>query len=231
MLFEDEKKEALHDGHRARLRARFLKSNGEGMPDYEMLELLLFASSPRRDVKPTAKKLLEKFGSLNGIFKAENGQLLAVSGMNEQAVTAIKTCLELSSRLLREEMKQGVLLNNWQHLLDYCRLNMGNLKKEQFRIIFVNQKNRVIADEVQQEGSINHTPVYVREVVKRALELGASSIILAHNHPSGDTTPSPEDIEITKQIAKACEAVGIRLHDHLIIGDGDHYSMKSNHII
>ncbi|PIR32161.1 MAG: hypothetical protein COV36_04905 [Alphaproteobacteria bacterium CG11_big_fil_rev_8_21_14_0_20_44_7] len=224
-----EEKPHFH-GHRKRLRERFLQ-NPKSLPDYEMLELLLFPSSPRRDVKPLAKKLLSKFGSFAKVISADYDELAKIEGMNDSAIASLKSIKEGVSRFLLHEAKQMPVLNSWIKLLDYCRTEMGHLKKEQFRILFLNSKNMLIEDEVQQEGTINHTMAYPREILKRALEISASSIILLHNHPSGDASPSKADIELTGQIVSAAKPLGVKVHDHLIITEGEHFSFKSNGLI
>lgn len=218
-------------GHRQRLRERFLKGGAEALADYELLEMILFAAHPRGDVKPVAKRLLATFGSFAKVVQASAVELQKIDGVGEAVVTALKVAEATAGRLLKEEAQKGHVLSSWTALLDYCRLKMAQEKVEQFRILFLNQKNELIADEVQQVGTVNHTPVYPREVIKRALELSAPSIILAHNHPSGDPTPSKADIDITKQIVEAGRALGIAIHDHLIIGKFGHYSFKSNGLL
>ncbi len=224
-------KEVPHyTGHRKRLRERFLKQP-KALADYELLEVILFASSPRFDVKPLAKELIAKFGSLAKVLTADKAALSKIDGVNEAAIAAIKTVQEASSRLLLTEAKEKPVLNSWLKLLDYCRAEMGHLKNEQFRIVFLNSKNMLIGDEVQQEGTINHTLAYPREIVKRALELAASSIILVHNHPSGDPSPSRADIDLTQAIIAAAKPLELKVHDHLIISETEHYSFKSNGLI
>lgn len=218
-------------GHRARLRERFLKGGAEALADYELLEMMLFAAHPRGDVKPLAKKLLAHFGSFAKVIHAPQQDLQKLEGVGEAAITALKVAEAAAIRLLREEAKKGTIISTWTALLDYCMLAMAQQKVEQFRILFLNNKNELIADEVQQTGTVNHTPVYPREVMKRALELGAVSVILAHNHPSGDPTPSRADIDITNQIVEAGRGLGIAVHDHLIIGKFGHYSFKSQGLL
>lgn len=220
-----------HTGHRKRLRERFLVSKKGGLPDYEILEILLFSSHPRGDVKPLAKELIAKFGSLAKAINADTSELNKIKGINEQALAQFRAVQEASERLIKEEVIAKPILQSWKALLDYCRASMGHLTKEQFRILFLNKKNMVIADDLQEAGTVDQTPVYPREVVKRAVQLDASAVILVHNHPSGDTTPSKADVVITKQIETALKAVGISLHDHLIISSADHYSFKTNRII
>lgn len=228
-VIKEEEKPHYH-GHRKRLRERFLKTP-KSLADYELLEVILFAASPRSDVKPLAKKLITKFGSFAKVLTAEASALLKVDGVNEAALAAIKTVQEATSRLLLSEAKEKPVLNSWIKLLDYCRAEMGHLKIEQFRILFLNSKNMLIESEVQQEGTINHTLAYPREIVKRALELGASSIILCHNHPSGDPSPSRADIDLTQSIIAAAKPLELKVHDHLIISEAEHFSFKSNGLI
>ncbi len=220
-----------YHGHRQRLREKFLERGAVALADYELLEIILFAAKPRGDVKPLAKTLLKRFGSLSKVIRAEQKDLRNVEGMGDAAIAALKAAEAATSHLLKEEVEQGPVIQSWTALLDYCRLQMGSLKREQFRVLFLNQKNRLIADEVQQEGTIDHTPVYPREVLRRALELQASAIILVHNHPSGDPTPSKADIEMTKAIQTGCRTMSIRLHDHVIIAGARHYSFKSHALI
>jgi len=229
-LFEEVEMKPHYHGHRKRLRERFLKEP-KGLADYEILEVILFAASSRSDVKPLAKELIAEFGSLAKVLTADIAVLGKVEGMNENAVAAIKTVREAASRLLYTAAKEKSVLNSWLKLLDYCRAEMGHLKIEQFRILFLNSKNMLIADEVQGEGTINHTLAYPREIVKRALELSASSIILVHNHPSGDPSPSRADIDLTQQIIAAAKSLELKVHDHLIISETEHYSFKSNGLI
>ncbi|RMF67724.1 MAG: JAB domain-containing protein [Alphaproteobacteria bacterium] len=218
---------ALRKGHRRRLRHRFLASRGTGLADYELIELLLFGAIPRRDVKPLAKRLIQTFGSFEEVLTAEPGRLAAVKGMGEAAVVALKAVEAAARRLAQARVINRPAISNWQALLDYCRIAMGHAPKEQFRVLFLDRRNVLIADEVQQEGTVDHTPVYPREVIKRALELHASAIILVHNHPSGDPTPSQADIEMTKEIAEAARRLGIRLHDHIVVSRSGHMSFKS----
>lgn len=218
-------------GHRDRLRERFIKGGAEALPDYELLELLLFSAIPRRDVKPLAKTLIEKFGTFSGVINAEPAALAKIDGMGEIAVIAVKTVRAAALRLMRHELTQKPVLSNWQALLDYCYANLAHNKAEQFQIIYLNIKNMIIADEVQQQGTIDHTPVYPREVVKRALELGAAALIMIHNHPSGDAAPSKADIDMTRKVKEAGEKLGVTLHDHVIIAKGGPYSFKSKGLL
>lgn len=226
-----EVKTADHLGHRARLRERFLKNGAAALADYELLEMLLYAASPRQDTKPLAKRLLKHFGSLSSLLGATVADLLKVEGMGEAAVCAIRISHATHERALKEDAAQGTVIQSWTSLLDYCRVSLGQKKVEEFRVLFLNHKHGLLADEAQQHGTVNHAPVYPREVVKRALELGASAVILVHNHPSGDPTPSKDDITITKQVVEAARSLGISVHDHLIIAGKSHYSFKSNGLI
>lgn len=220
-----------YTGHRKRLRERFLAHGAEAVPDYELLEMMLFPAKPMGDVKPLAKALLSKFGSFGKVLHADHAELLKVEGANEAAVAAIKVTKAAAERLLKEEVVQRDVIKSWTQLLDYCRLHIGHQTNEEFHVLFLNHKLELIADERQQKGTINHTPVYPREVVKRALEIGASSLILVHNHPSGDVTPSAPDIDVTKQIIQAAKPLGIEVHDHVIISAKKHFSFKSKGLI
>ena len=214
-------------GHRKRLQERFMKGGPEALPDYELLELLLFSALPRRDVKPLAKALLARFGSFAEVISADAPALAEVEGVGQATVVALKTVRAAALRLLRDEVMDRPVLSSWQQLIDYCRAAMAYEAAENFRILYLNRKNVLIADEVQQRGTVDHTPIYPREVVKRALELGASALIMVHNHPSGDDTPSADDIEMTREVREAGEKLGITLHDHVIVAKGGHNSFKS----
>ncbi|MEE8295318.1 MAG: DNA repair protein RadC [Sphingomonadales bacterium] len=214
-------------GHRQRLKNRFLKSGAEAMQDYELLEILLFLAVPRRDVKPLAKDLINKFGSFAETISAEPARLREVKGVGENAIIAFRLVREGAIKLSRDKILDQPVIGSWQALLDYCKMALSYQKKEQFRILYLNRKNILIADELQQEGTIDHTPVYPREVIKRALELGASALILVHNHPSGDPTPSRDDIDMTKEIIEAGKKLDVLVHDHIIIGKGNHASFKT----
>jgi len=218
-------------GHRKRLRERFLKGGGEALQDYELLELILFNALPRIDTKPIAKRLIEKFKTYAGVLRADESELREIPGVKESAVTALRLVRVAAERLAREEVLRKPVIGSWDKLIGYLRTAMGHEKTEQFRILFLDTKNQLIADEAQQRGTVNHTPVYPREVVKRALELGASAIIMVHNHPSGDPTPSRADIDMTKEVRDAGKKLGIALHDHVIIARGGHTSFKSMGLI
>jgi DNA repair protein RadC len=220
-----------YHGHRARLRARFLESAGSGIPDYEILELILFGVFRNGDTKPLAKALVAEFGSLAAVLAAPAERLSKVPGCGEAVIAALKVTREAGLRMLQAEAKARPALSNWQALLDYCRAVLQHEQIEQFRILFLDRKNHVIADEQQQRGTVDHTPVYPREVVKRALELNAAALILVHNHPSGDPTPSRADIEMTRQVASAAATMGIAVHDHLIIGRKGHVSFREKGLL
>jgi DNA repair protein RadC len=220
--------EAPHyHGHRKRLRARFRQAGAQGLAEYELLELVLFRALPRRDVKPIAKKLLEKFGSFAEVISAPPARLAEISGLGEEAITDLKIVQAAANEFLRSGLRQKPVLSSWSAVLDYCRTAMVYADKEELRVLFLDKRNQLIADERQQIGTVDHTPVYPREVVKRALELSASALILVHNHPSGDPSPSRADIEMTKQTQEAARALGISLHDHIIVGRQGHASFKA----
>jgi DNA repair protein RadC len=216
-----------YHGHRERLRARLLEAGPESLPDYELLEFLLFAAKPRGDTKPLAKELLKRFGGLSAVLGASRGALVKVKGMGDASAAQLLAVRQAGLRLLREEIAEKPVIASWQKLLDYCTAAGGFAEIEEFRLLFLDRKNALIADERQQRGTVDHVPVYPREVVKRALDLGASSIIMVHNHPSGDPTPSKGDIAMTREVAKAAAAVGVTVHDHVILGRGKHASFKS----
>jgi DNA repair protein RadC len=221
----------LHAGHRDRLRKRFISAGPDAFADYELLELALFAAIPRQDTKPVAKRLVTRFGSFAEVLNAAPERLKEVDGVGDAAVTQIKLMRAAALRLMREGVMHKPVLATWNAVLDYCRAGMGYDTQEQFRILFLDKKNRLIADEVQQRGTVDHTPVYVREVVKRALEHASSAIILVHNHPSGDPTPSRADIDMTALIVAAAKPLGITIHDHIIVGRQGHASFKALKLI
>ncbi len=204
-----------------------MKGGPEALPDYELLELVLFSAQPRRDVKPLAKALLKRFGSFAEVISADARALAEVEGVGQAAAVVLKTVRVAALRMLRDEVMERPVLSSWQQLIDYCRAAMAYETAENFRILYLNRKNVLIADEVQQKGTVDHTPVYPREVVKRALELGASALIMVHNHPSGDATPSADDIEMTREVREAADKLGITLHDHFIVVRSGHNSFKS----
>ena len=204
-------------GHRQRLRERLFQAGAEALQDYELLEMLLFTAIPRRDVKPIAKDLLAEFKDLWSLLNAKPERLMAF-GLSETAAASLLVTGALVLRAHKKSIMEQPVLNSWQRIVDYCRAAMAHETEEQFRLLFLDRKNHLLHEEVQQRGTIDHTPVYPREVVKRALEIGAGAIVLAHNHPSGDVTPSKSDIEMTRAIMDACRPLGIAIHDHLIIG-------------
>lgn len=210
-----------------RLRERFLKGGADAMPDYELLELTLFAALPRRDTKPLAKALLARFGSFAEVIAAPRARLMEVKGVAEAVANHLKIVEAAAHRLAKTQVIGRPALSSWAALLDYCTTTMARAQNEEFRILFLDRKNVLIADEVQNRGTVDHTPVYPREIVKRALELSASALILVHNHPSGDPTPSKADILMTREIVAAAKALGLAVHDHLVIGRGGHASFKS----
>jgi DNA repair protein RadC len=197
------------------------------MPDYELLELTLFAALPRRDTKPLAKALLARFGSFAEVIAAPRARLLEVKGVGENVASHLKIVEAAAHRLAKTKVIGRPALSSWTALLDYCTAAMARIPNEEFRVLFLDRKNVLVADEVQNRGTVDHTPVYPREIIKRALELGASSIILVHNHPSGDPTPSKADIAMTREVASAAKALGVAVHDHLVIGRSGHASFKS----
>ncbi|MGJ8609987.1 MAG: RadC family protein [Octadecabacter sp.] len=217
--------------HRKRLRHRFLSGGAAAMPDYEILELTLFRAIPRQDVKPLARLLIETFGDLNGVLSAPIKRLEKVTGVGPAVALELKIMETVTHRMARAKVMQRHVISSWDSVLDYCHTVMAHRDTEQFRVLFLDRKNVLIADEAQGNGTVDHVPVYPREVVKRALELNASALILVHNHPSGDPTPSPEDISMTQQIHDAASALGITLHDHLIIGRSRELSFKSEGLI
>jgi len=199
--------------------------------DYELLELVLFRAIPQRDVKPLAKQLIAKFGSFAETISAPPARLREVKGVSENVVTELKIVQAAAVRLARGEAKKRAVLSSWSSVLDYCRTAMAFAEKEQFRLLFLDKRNQLIADELQQTGTVDHTPVYPREVVKRALELSATALILVHNHPSGDPTPSQADIQMTRAIVDVAKPLGIAVHDHIIVGKEGHASLKGLKLI
>jgi DNA repair protein RadC len=217
--------------HRKRLRDRFMESNGQGVAEYELLELILFRAIPRQDVKPLARRLLDRFGDLARVVSAPAARLVQEHGVGEAVVLELKLLEAVAQRMARSKVIQRPVLSSWSALLDYCHTVMAHAEQEHFRILFLDRKNVLIADEEQAKGTVDHVPVYPREVVKRALELGSSALILVHNHPSGDPTPSTADIDMTRQIGQACSVLGITLHDHLIIGKNREVSLRAERLI
>lgn len=213
--------------HRRRLRERFLAGGAAAIPDYEMLELILFRAIPRQDVKPLVHLLLEVFGDFNRVLSAPVARLAQVKGVGDAVITELKIVEAAAQRLARSRVLQRHVISSWDAVLDYCHTTMAHRDTEQFRVLYLDRKNVLVADEAQAQGTVDHVPVYPREVVKRALELNASALILVHNHPSGDPTPSETDISMTRQIRTAAEALGLTLHDHLVIGRSSELSFRS----
>ena len=229
---EDPPAETPHyHGHRERLRERFHSAGPDALSDYELLEMALFAAIPRRDTKPLAKELLKKFGSFAEVVHAPVPRLREVDGIKDASINQLKLIAAAASRIAKGELKERRQLSSWNDVIDYCRTSMAFSDKEQFRLLFLDKKNQLIADEVQQTGTVDHTPVYPREVIKRALELSATALILVHNHPSGDPTPSQDDIQMTKAIIDIATPLGIAVHDHVIVGRGRHASLKGMRLI
>lgn len=214
--------------HRKRLRQRFMDGGADAMPDYEMLELVLFRAIPRRDVKPLARALMDTFRDFNGVISAQPERLAEIKGIGDAVILELKIIEAAAHRLARSRILGRHVVSSWDALVDYCHTSMAHRDTEQFRVLYLDRKNAVIADEEQAQGTVDHVPVYPREVVKRALELNASALILVHNHPSGDPTPSDADITMTRQIERAAQALDLELHDHLIIGKSCELSFRAN---
>ncbi len=218
-------------GHRDRLRARFRDTGGDALPDYELLELVLFRSIPRRDVKPLAKELVKRFGTFAEVIAAPRPRLLEVKGVGDSTIDDFKIVEAAARRLAKGAVTRRPLLSSWSAVIDYCRTAMAFSDREQLRILFLDKRNALIADEVQQTGTVDHTPVYPREVVKRALELSSTAIILVHNHPSGDPSPSQADIRLTREIGDIARPLGVEVHDHIIVGREGHASLRGLQLI
>jgi DNA repair protein RadC len=224
---KDQPSEKPHyHGHRERLRERFRRAGPDALSDYELLEMVLFTAQPRGDMKPAAKDLLKKFGSFAEVMHAPEALLREVDGIGDASAIQLKLIAAAASRIAKGQLQQRTLLSSWNDVLDYCRTSMAFADKEQFRILFLDKRNQLISDEVQQVGTVDHTPVYPREVIKRALELSATAVILVHNHPSGDPTPSSADVQMTKAIVDIARPLGISVHDHIIVGKNGHASLK-----
>jgi DNA repair protein RadC len=229
---QDQSAETPHYlGHRERLRERFHGAGPDALSDYELLEMVLFAAQPRRDMKPLAKSLLKTFGSFAEVIHAPEARLREVKGVGDVTVNGLKLIAAAASRIAKGELKRRTMLSSWNDVIDYCRTSMAFADKEQFRILFLDKRNQLISDEVQQTGTVDHTPVYPREVIKRTLELSATAILLVHNHPSGDPTPSQADIQMTRAIIDIATPLGIAVHDHIIVGKNGHASMKGMKLI
>src|SRR5580698_9882385 len=220
-----------YHGHRERLRERFHSAGPDALSDYELLEMVLFTAQPRRDMKPLAKSLLKKFGSFAEAVHAPETLLREVKGIGDASINQLKLIAAASQRIAKGELQQRTMLSSWNDVIDYCRTSMAFADKEKFRILFLDKRNQLIADEVQQTGTVDHTPVYPREVIKRALELSATAVILVHNHPSGDPTPSQADVQMTRAIIEIASPLGISVHDHIIVGKNGHASMKGLKLI
>ncbi|MFN7103218.1 MAG: RadC family protein [Pseudorhizobium sp.] len=231
ILAKEEDKQAHYHGHRDRLRSRYRDHGDAALADYELLELLLFRLIPRKDTKPIAKALIDRFGTLAGVFGAPATLLQEVSGVGEAVALDLKLIATVAHRMLKSELRGKQVLSSWSSVIDYCHAAMAYESREQFRILFLDKRNALIADEVQGLGTVDHTPVYPREVVRRALELSATAIILVHNHPSGDPTPSRADIDMTRTIVETAKPLGITVHDHIIIGKDGHASLKGLRLI
>ncbi|WP_377296140.1 DNA repair protein RadC [Rhizobium sp. SGZ-381] len=227
----DDDKQAHYHGHRERLRNRYREHGDTALADYEILELLLFRLIPRRDTKPIAKALIDRFGNLAGVFGTQTSLLQEVKGVGEAVALDLKLIASVGQRILKSELRGKQVLASWSAVIDYCHAAMAYEAREQFRILFLDKRNALIADEVQGRGTVDHTPVYPREVVRRALELSATALILVHNHPSGDPTPSRADIDMTKTIIDTAKPLGITVHDHIIIGKDGHASLKGLRLI
>ena len=228
----DQSTETPHyHGHRERLRERFHTAGPESLSDYELLEMALFPALPRRDTKPLAKALLKEFGSFAEVIHAPVARLREVDGIGEASINQIKLLAAAASRVAKGEIKRKIALSSWNEVIEYCRTGMAFADKEQFRLLFLDKRNQLIADEIQQTGTVDHTPVYPREVIKRALELSATALILVHNHPSGDPTPSQADIQMTKAIVQIATPLGISVHDHIIVGKNGHASLRGLKLI
>ncbi len=226
----DHRRDDRH-GHRDRLRQRFKTAGPDALADYELLELLLFRSIPRKDTKPVAKALLERFGSISAVLGAPPHLLRETPGVGTAVADDLKIVSAVAQRMLRTDLIGRNVLDSWSSVVEYCRTAMAEEPREQFRILFLDKKNALMADEVQQSGTVDQTPVYPREVVRRALELSATALILVHNHPSGDPTPSRADIEMTHKVIEACTPLGITVHDHIIVGRSEHASFKALSLI
>ena len=220
-----------YHGHRTRLRERFHAAGPDALSDYELLEMVLFTVRPQGDVKPLAKALIKTFGSFAEAINAPEARLREVDGVGDRTVTEFKLIAAAASRIAKGQLKNRTLLSSWNDVIDYCRTSMAFADKEQFRVLFLDKRNQLIADEVQQTGTVDHTPVYPREVIKRALELSATAILLVHNHPSGDPSPSQADIQMTRAIIDIAGPLGIAVHDHIIVGKNGHASLKGLKLI
>jgi DNA repair protein RadC len=227
MTAERKTEEPHYKGHRDRLRGRFLENGPDALQDYELLELVLFLAIPQKDVKPLAKNLIKRFGGLPEVMNAPIDELTKIEGIKEKTALALKSITALSHRATKNELMAKPVLNSWPRLMDYCMSTMAHETREHFRILFLNKKNEMIADEIQGSGTVDHTPAYPREIIKRALELGATALILMHNHPSGDPKPSQADVDMTRQIMTAAQPFNILIHDHIVISKNGYSSFKT----
>jgi DNA repair protein RadC len=223
---EKSSKEHYH-GHRKRLKERFIKAGGDSLADYELLEMVLFLAKPRGDVRPLAKQLMNHYKNFADVIAADTNELTNFAGLGESSIVALKTVAESAIRLTRERIMDQPVLASWRLVLDYCRARLSHKKTEELRVLYLDRKNKLMTDELHQQGTVDHTQIYPREVIKRALDLHASSLILVHNHPSGDPAPSSADIAMTKELVTIAESMGLSIHDHLIIGKAGHTSFKS----
>jgi DNA repair protein RadC len=219
------------EGHRIRMRQRLLKAGPDSLADHEMLEMILFIALPRRDTKTIAREVLARFRTFGGVIGAPAAELMKVDGMGEAGAAALKLVQAAALRMMRHEVASAPVLATWDRLMDYLTAAMGQERTEQFRVLFLDNRNKLIADEVQGQGTINHAPAYPREVVRRCLELHASAVILAHNHPSGEPTPSREDVALTAEITRAAAVMGITVHDHIVVGRGKWLSFRAEKLL
>ena len=219
------------EGHRARMRQRLLNAGPEALADHEMLEMILYIALPRRDTKSIARALLARFRTFGGVLGAPAQELRTIDGMGEAGTAAVKLVQAASLRMLHQDIKAQPVLSTWERLMDYLTAAMGHERTEQFRVLFLDGRNKLIADEIQGQGTINHAPAYPREVIRRCLELHATAVILAHNHPSGDPTPSREDVALTTEIARAAGLMGIAVHDHIVVGRGKWLSFRAEKLL
>lgn len=217
--------------HRARLRQRFMEGGAAAVPDYEMLELVLFRAIPRQDVKPLARRLIDSFGDFNRVLSAPPQRLSEVAGVGPAVIVELKIVEAAAQRMARARVMHRPVLSGWDALLDYCHTTMAHRETEQFRVLYLDRKNVLIADEEQGRGTVDHVPVYPREIIRRGLDLNASALILVHNHPSGDPTPSDSDISMTHRVVAAAEAMGMTVHDHLIIGKSRELSFRGSGLL
>ncbi|MEP3045783.1 MAG: DNA repair protein RadC [Roseibium sp.] len=230
-FFEKPVKTDEHKGHRQRLRERFRKTGEQSLADYELLEFLLFSAFPRKDTKPIAKALLKRFGSFSGALSASRHSLKEIKGLSDNGIDSLHAVHAAISRYHRAELNERKPLDSWSKVMDYLQASMEMADVEQFRVLFLDKKNGLIADEVQQTGTVDHTPVYPREIIRRAIELSSTAVILVHNHPSGDPTPSRADITMTRQIIDVAKPLGVEVHDHIIIGLRTHVSFRGLQLI